>query len=76
MNLAESDFKQLLQLRKPIVVAAWKLSRHETFQPIVTVSRGLEEELKHLQNAITIVDGPKKEDHCNDEIEFLRQTRK
>ena len=50
INLGESDFKQLVQLRNRIV-AAWQFSKDENPKHLVTkpVSRGLEEQLRHDQ---------------------------
>ena len=63
VNLGESNFKQLLKFRNPIVVATGDFSREENSRSIVAspLSKGLEEQLKPIQKAITIVDRPKKE---------------
>ena len=60
-NLRQSDFKELLQLRNPIVVATGEFSREENLRPNVTslLSKDSEEQMKLVQKAITIVDRPK-----------------
>lgn len=62
INLGEGDFKQLLLLRNQIVVAAVDFAKDEKLEPIVTapLSRDLDEQLKHVQKAITIVDRSKR----------------
>ena len=58
INLGEGDFKQLLLLRNQNVVAVVDFAKNEKLEPIVTapLSRDLDEQLKHVQKAITIVD--------------------
>ena len=60
-NLGESDSKQL-QLRNQTVVAAADFPKDENLQTIVTspLSRDSDEQLKHVQKAITIADIYKK----------------
>ena len=71
------DFKQLLCLRNPIVLAVREFSTDETLKKVVTspLSKDLDEQLKHVQKAITIVDRPKRKiiatmkKHCMDKPE-------
>ena len=60
-NLGESDSKQL-KLRNQTVFAAADFPKDENLQTIVTspLSRDSDEQLKHVQKAITIVDISKK----------------
>ena len=62
IKLGKSDFKQLLLLRNQIVVATADFAKDEKLQPIVTapLSNDLDEQLKHVQKAITIVDRSKR----------------
>ena len=62
IKLGESDSEQPLHFCKPIVVATGEFSREEMLRPIVTspLSNILEEQLKHVQKAITIEVRPKK----------------
>ena len=62
INLGETDFKQLLLLRNQIVVATVDFAKDEKLEPIVTapLSKDLDEQLKHVQKAITIVDRSKR----------------
>ena len=56
------DFKQLLCLQNLIVLAVREFSTDETLKEVVTspLSKDLDEQLKHVQKAITIVDRPKR----------------
>ena len=56
------DFKQLLCLRNPIVLAVREFSTDETLKGVVTspLSKDLDEQLKHVQKALTVVDRPKR----------------
>ena len=56
------DFKQVLCLRNPIVLAVREFSTDETLEEVVTspLSKDLDEQLKHVQKAIIIVDRPKR----------------
>ena len=56
------NFKQLLCFRNPIVLAVTEVSTDETLKEVVTsaLSKDLDEQLKHVQKPITIVDRPKK----------------
>ena len=56
------DFKQRLCLRNPIVLAVTEFSTDETIKEVVTsrLSKDLDEQLKHVQKDITIVDRPKR----------------
>ena len=58
INEGESDFEHFLQLHNPKVVATGEISRKETLGLIETspLSKDLEEQLRHVQKAITIVD--------------------
>ena len=62
IKLAFFHFKQLLCLRYPVVLAVREFSTDETLQEIVSspLSKNLDEQLKQVKNAITIVDRPKK----------------
>ena len=62
ITLGESDFKQLLLLRNQIVFATADFAKDEKLQPVVTapLSKDLDEQLKHVQKAITIVDRCKR----------------
>ena len=62
IKLGVFDFKQLLCLRNPIVLAVREFSTDETLKEVVTspLSKDLDEQLKHVQKAITIVDRPKR----------------
>ena len=62
IKLGVFDFKQLLCLRSPIAQAPREFSTDETLKKIVTspLSKDLDEQLKHVQKAITIVDRPKR----------------
>ena len=62
INLGEADFKQLLLLRNQIVVATTDVAKGEKLEPIVTAPlfKDLDEQLKHVQKAITIVDRCKR----------------
>ena len=55
------DLKQLFCLRNPIVQTIRGFSKDETLKEVVTspLTKDLDEELKHVQKAITIVDRPK-----------------
>ena len=61
IKLGVFDFKQLFCLRNPIVQAVRDFSTDETIKEVVTspLSKDLDEQLKHIQKAITIVHGPK-----------------
>ena len=71
------DFKQLLCLRNSIALAVREFSTGETLKEVVTspLSKDLDEQLKHVQKAIPIVDRPKKKinatmkKNCMDEPE-------
>ena len=56
------DSKQLLCLWNPIAQAVREFSTDETLKEVVTSppSKDLDEQLKHVQKAITIVDRPKR----------------
>ena len=56
------DFKQLFCLRNPIVLAVREFFTDETIREVVTspLSKGLDEQLKHVQKAISFVDRPKR----------------
>ena len=77
IKLGVFDFKQLLCLRNPIAQAVREFSIDETLKEVVTspVSKDLDEQLKHAQKAITIVDRPKRKifatmkKYCMDELE-------
>ena len=79
IKLGVSDFKQLLCLRNPIVLAVREFSTDETLKEVVTspLSKDLDEQLKHVQKAITIVDRPKRKiiatmkKYCMDKPESL-----
>ena len=62
IKLGVFDFKQLLSLRNPNAQAVREFSTDETLTEVVTspLSKDLDEQLKHVQKAITIVDRPKK----------------
>ena len=62
INSRVFDFKQLLCLQSPIVLAVREFSTDETLEEVVTspLSKDLDEQLKHVQKAITIVDQPKR----------------
>ena len=62
INLGGEDLKQLMRLRNQIVVAAADFAKDEKLEPIVTapLSRDFDEQLEHVQKAITIVDRSKK----------------
>ena len=62
LNLGKSDFNQLQRLRNQIIVAAADFEKDENLQPIVTslLTKDIDEQLKHIQNAITIVDTTKR----------------
>ena len=62
INLGVFDFKQLLCLRNPIVLAVREFSTDETLKEVVTspLSKDLDEKLKDVQKAMTIVDRPKR----------------
>ena len=62
IKLGVFDFKQLLCLRNPIVLAVREFSTDETLKEVVTspLSKDLDEQLKHVQKAITIVDRPRR----------------
>ena len=62
IKLGVFDFKQLLCLRNPIAQAVREFSTDETLKEVVTspLSKNLDEQLKHVQKAITIVDRPKR----------------
>ena len=61
INLGVFDSKQLC-LRNPIVQAVREFSTDETLIEFVTspLSKNLNEQLKHVQKAVTIVDRPKR----------------
>ena len=65
IKLEVFDSKQLLCLQNLIVLAVREFSTDETFEKVVTspLSKDFDEQLKHVQKAITIVDQPKKEDN-------------
>ena len=77
IKLGVFDFKQLLCLRNPIVLAVREFSIDETLKEVVTshLSKDLDEQLKHVQKAITNVDRPKRKifatmkKHCMDKPE-------
>ena len=62
IKLGVFDFKQLLCLRNPNAEAVREFSTEETLKKVVTslLSKDLDEQLKHVQKAITIVDRPKR----------------
>ena len=62
IKLGVFDFKELLCLRNPIAQAVREFSTDETLKEVVTspLSKDLDEQLKHVQKAITIVDRPKR----------------
>ena len=62
IKLGVFDFKQLLCLRNEIVLAVREFSTDETLKEVVTspLSKDLDEQLKHVQKAITILDRPKR----------------
>ena len=62
INLGEPNFKQLLQLRNSIERATGDFSGEEQLQPLVIslCPKIWKNYLKHVQKAITIVDGPIK----------------
>ena len=62
INLGVFDFKQLLCLRNPIAQVVREFSTDETLKKVVTspLSKNLDEQLKHVQKAIKIVDRPKR----------------
>ena len=62
IKLGVFDFKQLLFLRNPFVQAVREFSTDETLKEVVTspLSKDLDEQLKHIQKAITIVDRPRR----------------
>ena len=61
IKLGVFDIKQFLCLRNPIAQAIREFSTDETPKEVVTppLSKDLDEQLKHVQKAITIVDRPK-----------------
>ena len=77
IKLGVFDFKQLLCLRNPIVQAVREFSTDETLKEVVTwqLSKDWDEQLKHVQKAITIVDRPRNKmfatmkKYCMDELE-------
>ena len=77
IKLGVFDFKELLCLRNPIVLAVGEFSTDETLKEVVTspLSKDLDEQLKHIQKAITIVERPKRKiiatmkKHCMDKPE-------
>ena len=77
LTLGVFDFKQLLCLRNPIAQAVREFSADETLKEVVTspLSKDLDEQLKHVQKAITIVDRPKRKifatmkNYCTDKPE-------
>ena len=62
IKLGVFDFKQLICLRNPIAQAVREFSTDETLKEVVTspLSKDLDEQLKLVQKAITIVDRPKR----------------
>ena len=62
INLGVFDFKQLLCLRNPIALAVREFPKDETLKEVVnsTLSEDMDEQIKHSQKAITIVDRPKR----------------
>ena len=62
INLGVFDFKQLLCLRNPIVLAVREFFKDKTLKEVVIspLSKDSDEQLKHVQKAFTIVDWPKK----------------
>ena len=55
------DFKQLLCLRNPSVLAVREFPTDETLKEVTSpLSKDLDEQLKHVQKAMTIVDRPKR----------------
>ena len=62
IKLGVFDFKELLCLRNPIAQAVREFSTDETLEEVVTspLSKDLDEQLKDVQKAITIVDRPKR----------------
>ena len=62
IKLGVFDFKQLLCLRNSIAQAVREFSTDETLKEVATssLSKDLDEQLKHVQKAITIVDRPKR----------------
>ena len=62
IKLGLFDFKQLLCLRNPSVLAVREFSTDETLKEVVTsaLSKDLDEKLKHVQKVITSVDRPKR----------------
>ena len=61
-KLGVFDFKQLLSLRNTTAQAVREFSTDETLKEVVTshLSKDLDEQLKHVQKAITILDRPKR----------------
>ena len=61
-NLGQSDFTELMQVGNPIVVATGENSRKENIRSILIspLSKVFEELLKHVQEAIRVVDTPQK----------------
>ena len=60
-KLGVFDFKQFLCLRNPIVLAVREFSTDEKLKKVTSpLSNDLDEQLKHVQKAITIVDRPKR----------------
>ena len=62
INVGVFDFKQLLCLRNPLVLAVREFSTDETLKEVVIspLSKVLDEQLKRVQKAITIVDRSKR----------------
>ena len=77
IKLGVFDFKQLLCLRNPIALAVREFSTDETLKEVATstLSKDLDEQLKNVQKASTIVDWPRwkiiatMKKYCMDEPE-------
>ena len=60
--MGESDFSQFLRQRNQLVVAADTFLREQNLSPVLqyTLSKDLEEQLKHFHEVIDVVDCPNR----------------